>query len=166
MKKTPRHNKKTSARNLYIAGISPAEIALSLDITERTIASYKSEDRNGDNDWDTLRAARYMGKDSDERVRLLDSFVMMMQKSVAEINGDETMRPADKAKAIASLGDAYAKMLKIAKSEDPEAYKLSIIKKTIFTVIEYLNKALDKETMERLAPIFVSPEFREAFKDV
>jgi uncharacterized protein (UPF0305 family) len=166
MKISAKEHKKETARKLYIAGITIAEISQMLKVGGRTIQSYRIEDCNGANDWDSLKAARLMGKDPEERAKLLDNFVEMMRRSVAEINADETMRPKDKADALASLGDAYSKMLKVARSEDPEAYKINIIRKTLFITLGYLNKKLEKSAMEKVLEVIDSAEYKEALADV
>lgn len=166
MSMSAKERKKQAARKLYAAGFGAGDIAATLEITERTVGNYKAEDAATGNDWDSLRAAQLMGDNQEERSRLLDNFVGMMHKSVREIHEDPKMTAQQKASAIVSIGDAYSKMLKVARQEDPEAYKLSIVKRTVFLMLEYIRPVVEHDALERIVGVLGDASFRDRLADV
>lgn len=163
---TAKERKKINARKLYVAMISIDEIAEVIDVTPRTVQNYKSEDAGGENDWDTLRASKIMNDSPDERANLLDNFVTMMHQAVKDILADEKMTSREKASAIASIGDSFNKMLKVARQEDPEAYKLSIVKRTLFTVLEHIKPVTPNDVMANIISVIDDKQFRDRITDV
>ena len=74
------------------------------------------------------------------------------------------MTPELKAQMIVSLGDSFSKMGKVARQEDPEAYKYGIIKITIQKILEALKKELDTPSMEKIIEVIY--EIQDEIADV
>ncbi len=137
--------KEAIAKELYIKGMSLDNIASLLGVTKRTIQNYKSKAK----DWDTQRANALLSKGGD---KLYSSFLEAMNDFLAEIK-DSNLKADIKAEKISQIGDAFAKMQKVANYEDPEIFKHGIIKNTIKTIIlsakkNYKNKECLQELIE------------------
>ncbi|NOQ31508.1 MAG: DUF1804 family protein [Helicobacteraceae bacterium] len=139
------------ARTLFVdSKKNDAEIADILDKSERTIANYRSSDKELGVDWYELRATTYIEHSGDDKERLYSDFIGYMYDSVKEVREDEKMSAPQKASAIAAIGDSFSKMRRIAASDDPEAYRLGIIKHVIRTLLTSLNEKIESECMETI----------------
>ena len=148
---TTAQKRREIARTLSVAGKSDAEVAEILDISVRTIQNYRAKDGAEGNDWDRLRAQKHLEKDGERREYLYSDFVAYMYDSLKEIREDEATPPAEKAKMIVQLSDAFAKMKSIARQEDPELYKRGVIKH----VVKTLGKAIRDRGDDRLLEAFI-----------
>lgn len=78
---------------------------------------------------------------------MYQSFVEEMYLAIREIR-ESTLSAKDKAQALSKLGDSFAKMNKVASLEDPKTYRLSIIKRTLETLLEELKIAGESECLK------------------
>ncbi len=140
------------ARSLFVdANKSFSDIAETLGVSDKTIGNYQSKDKAEGFDWLTLRASKHISKANDTKENMYSMFTGYMFDSLKEIRENEDLSPAQKTEAIASLGDSFSKMGKIARQEDPEAYKLGIIKYTIKTLIFHIKDIIPAEHMDTIA---------------
>jgi hypothetical protein len=121
-----------------------------LGVSDKTIGNYQSKDKAEGFDWLTLRASKHISKANDTKENMYSMFTGYMFDSLKEIRENEDLSPAQKTEAIASLGDSFSKMGKIARQEDPEAYKLGIIKYTIKTLIFHIKDIIPAEHMDTI----------------
>jgi adenine-specific DNA methylase len=126
------------------------QIADTLGVSEKTISNYQTKDKKEGYDWLTLKASKHIVSSQEKKENMYSMFVGYMYDSLKEIRENEDLQAEDKASLIVSLGDSFSKMRKVASSEDPEAYKLGIIKHTIKTTLEALRVTLPKECMEEV----------------
>lgn len=146
-----RAQKKKLARDLYLGGQEITEIAATLGLSRRTIHNYKSED----GDWDDRRAHQALHGGGEKLYR---SFLASMHDFLAEIR-DSDLKPQIKAEKISQIGDAFAKMKRVANLEDPEVYKHGIIKNTIKTIISHAQKGgMKPECLEELIELIASAQ--------
>lgn len=139
------------ARSLFVdADKSIKQIALTLGVGEKTISNYQSIDKKDGFDWLTMRASKHIESSQEKKENMYSMFVGYMFDSLKEIRENEKLKAEEKASLIVSLGDSFSKMRKVASSEDPEAYKLSIIKHTVKTILESLKNSVPKECMEQI----------------
>lgn len=131
---------RTLAFDLYSKGYSIAKIAEILHKNVRTIANYKTKE------WDMKRADFFTQLKGD-RGEVYQSFVEEMYLAIREIR-ESTLSAKDKAQALSKLGDSFAKMNKVASLEDPKTYRLSIIKRTLETLLEELKLAGESECLK------------------
>ena len=131
---------RTLAFDLYSKGYSIAKIAEILHKNVRTIANYKTKE------WDMKRADFFTQLKGD-RGEVYQSFVEEMYLAIREIR-ESTLSAKDKAQALSELGDSFAKMNKVASLEDPKTYRLSIIKRTLETLLEELKLAGESECLK------------------
>lgn len=137
------------ARSLFVdANQNTSQISKTLNVSDKTIQNYQSKDKSLGFDWLTMRASKHIQSTQDTKENMYSMFTGYMMDSLKEIRENEDLSPAQKTQAIASLGDSFSKMGKVARQEDPEAYKLGIIKLTIEKILTALKKDLSIECMQ------------------
>lgn len=142
------------ARSLFVdAEKSVNQIAETLAVSEKTIQNYQSKDKSEGHDWLTLRASKVITSSDEKKENMYALFTSYMMDSLKEIRENEKLSSAQKTQAIVSLGDSFSKMGKVARQEDPEAYKLGIIKITIQKILTALKKELSVESMETVIEV-------------
>ncbi len=137
-----RAQKQKLARDLYLSGQSIDQIAATLALSRRTIHNYKSQA----GDWEELRMRQSLEGGGE---KLYKSFLESMHAFLAEIR-DSDLKPQVKAEKISQIGDAFAKMKRVANLEDPAIYKHGIIKRTLTTLILRAQKSMNPECLEAL----------------
>lgn len=153
------------ARSLFVdANQSYIQIAETLEVSDKTIANYQSKDKAEGFDWLTLRASKHIKNTQETKENMYSLFITYMYQTLKEIRENEKMSVANKAQMIVSLGDSFSKMGKVARQEDPEAYKLGIIKLTIEKILSALKKEVSVECMEKI--IETVYEIQEELADV
>ena len=136
------------ARSLFVdANKSFKEIAETLGVSDKTIGNYQTKDKKEGFDWLTLRASKHISEANETKENMYSMFTGYMFDTLKEIRENEELSPAQKSEAIASLGDSFSKMGKVARQEDPEAYKLGIIKDTVETLLANIKNVISKECM-------------------
>ena len=149
------------ARELFINGNSEAKIAELLDVSVRTIQNYKSKDETNGISWLELKAQKYINTpldSSEDKETIYSNFTKFMYESLQEIRDDEKLSAGDKTALMAQLGDSFSKMQKVARTEDPEAYKLGIIQNTLEIIAKNLKGKLSEECLEIVVNTIVDSE--------
>lgn len=142
---------KILARSLFVdASKNIKQIAETLGVGEKTISNYQSIDKKEGFDWLTLRASKHIESSQEEKQNMFGEFVTYMYAIIKEIREDEGMSVTQKAEKITSVADGFSKMRKVAAHEDPEAYKLGIVKHTIKTLLEIIKDNIDQECLESI----------------
>ncbi len=153
------------ARSLFVdANQSKEQIAQTLTVSSKTIENYQSKDKTEGFDWFTLRASKVITKTTENKENMYSMFTSYMMDSLKEIRENENLSPVQKTQAIVSLGDSFSKMGKIARQEDPEAYKIGIIKVTIEKILTALKTELSVEAMEKVIEVIY--EIQDEIADV
>ncbi len=153
------------ARSLFVdSEYSRDKIAQTLGVSPKTIENYQSKDKSLGYDWLTLRASKHIKNTQENKENMYVMFTTYMMQSLKEIRENEKMSPEVKTQAIVSLGDSFSKMGKIARQEDPEAYKLGIIKVTIEKILTALKTELSIEAMEKVIEVIF--EIQDDIADV
>lgn len=153
------------ARSLFVdSEYSQEKIAEVLNVNKKTIENYQSKDKSLGYDWLTLRASKHIKNTQENKENMYVMFTTYMMQSLKEIRENEKMSPEVKTQAIVSLGDSFSKMGKIARQEDPEAYKLGIIKVTIEKILIALKTELSVEAMEKVIEVIF--EIQDDIADV
>lgn len=139
------------ARSLFVdANKSLKEIATILVLSEKTIQNYQTKDKDEGFDWLSLRASKHIQSSNEDKENMYSMFIGYMYDTLKEIREDEDLSSEKKASLIVSLGDSFSKMRKVASSEDPEAYKLGIIKHTVQTILSTLKDNISTECMTKV----------------
>lgn len=122
-----------------------------------TARRWKSEARKAGDDWDKARSAQMIAGGGIEDVvrQTLAVVVQQVQATVESIQAAEDMPPADKVQMLASLADAYNKLMAVSKRMMPETDKLAVAIDVLRRFSEYVAKkkpALAGEFVELLEP--------------
>jgi hypothetical protein len=153
------------ARSLFVdANQNILQISETLDVSDKTIQNYQSKDKSLGFDWLTIRASKHIQTTQTTKENMYSMFTGYMMDSLKEIRENEKMTPELKAQMIVSLGDSFSKMGKVARQEDPEAYKYGIIKITIQKILLALKKELDTPSMEKIIEVIY--EIQDEIADV
>ncbi len=145
------NEKKEIAKALYLNNKNINEIAKILKLSERTIKNYKSSDSE---DWDLLKAEKYLSPKNQEL--LYNDFIQNMYNAIKEIREDNELSSSEKVNSLSKLGDSFAKMRKVATLQDPEVYRLGIIKSLLNELLTLAKKSLKKECIEELADFILN----------
>ena len=140
-----RAERRELARKLYLAGNGIDEIAQALGLSRRTVQNYKA----ADGDWDKARSDAMLSHGGE---RIYENFVEFMHDFLREIR-EADLKPEVRVEKISQLGDAFAKMRRVAQQEDPELYKRGIIKAALTTLILHAKKRLDRECLLSLVSL-------------
>lgn len=153
------------ARDLFVnSEYSKTKIAETLGVSTKTIENYQSFDKKDGNDWLTLRASKHIKNTQENKENMYSLFTGYMMDSLKEIRENEKLSADAKAQMIVSLGDSFSKMGKIARQEDPEAYKLGVIKVTIEKILTALKTELSVESMQKVIEVIF--EIQDDIADV
>ena len=142
--------KKKLAREQYISGKAPSDIALSLGVTRTTIYNYKASDLKDGIDWDELKYLKVTDiKDLEKKEK---EFLYTLVKSFEEALSDiQTLTdPKEKLKLLTQYASTYYK-LKIPNKEDCKIKKAEIASKTIYTISDLALKTQNDETISFLS---------------
>jgi len=139
------------ARSLFVdANKSYIQIAKILDVSDKTIQNYQSKDKSLGFDWLSLRALKNIKTTNETKENMYSMFISYMYESLKEIRENDKMSVEAKAQMVVSLGDSFSKMGKVARQEDPESYKLGIIKLTIEKILSALKNELDVKSLQKV----------------
>lgn len=153
------------SRSLFVdANQSQEQISETLGLSIKTIGNYQGKDKTLGFDWLTLRASKVIIDTTENKENMYTLFTGYMMDSLKEIRENEDISSAKKTQAIVSLGDSFSKMGKVARQEDPEAYKLGIIKLTIQKILTALKTELSIESMEKVIDVIY--DIQEDIADV
>ena len=92
------------ARSLFVdANKSYADIALALEVSDKTIANYQSKDKSEGFDWLTLRASKHIKETQETKENMYSMFITYMYQTLKEIRENEKM---GRKKYFAGAGNA------------------------------------------------------------
>ena len=142
------------ARSLYVfKSMSIPRIAVALNIPHRTISRWKSDAKSNGDCWKSARTNALMaGGGTGNLDILLSEFITFFNATMEEVKADGEMSPLDKVGAIASLGDAYTKVIKSAGKTDPAKTQLAIALDVIKKLMTYLETSGDTDAITALVP--------------
>lgn len=131
--------------------------AVKHDVPVATARRWKSEARRAGDDWDKARSAQMIAGGGIEDVvrQTLAVVVQQVQATVDSIQAAPEMPAADKVQMLASLADAYNKLVAASKRLMPETDKLAVAMDVIQRLGEYVAKrkpVLAGEFVELLEP--------------
>lgn len=150
MSLTKAQRARAIAKALYLSGKEIDSIAEIIQVTARTVQSYKAADLKDGIDWEKLRVVKYMDSSQKDSESLYGDFVTHMYASLEEIRTNKELSTAQRIEAIAKLGDSFSKMRRIAAAENPEAYTHGIIKMTIQKLIKIIRPNISDECMNTI----------------
>lgn len=145
-------------RAAYVIDQFGLEIAaLKLSVPTGTARRWKSEAKDAGDDWDRARSAQLIAGGGMEEVirQTLAVVVQQVQATVESIQAAPDMSPGDKVQMLASLADAYNKLMAASKRMMPETDKLGVAMDVVKRLSEFVAKrkpGLAGEFVELLEP--------------
>lgn len=165
------YSKKTQqkARNLYVhSHYNLSVISITLDVSNGTLARWKSNAQIGGDDWDIARSADMMsGEGFDKAVsKVIEDFMVMFQTAMDDIPNEKDLKASEKVKILASLSDAFTKMISSAGKVAPNLSKLGIATQILKLQAEFIQQKFPQHAtafLEILEPfgIEVAKEYSE-----
>ena len=134
------------ARSLFASGYSTAEIAESLDVSERTLRRWRSDD---DQDWNRER--------EDRRSRDPQDLMEELENLMKTVMRDESLEPAAKADAVAKLDRRLASLHE--RFDDP-AVKSYVAEDIAEWVARHMGDA-EKSVMRKVLVGYVDAVYME-----
>ncbi|MDB5802279.1 MAG: hypothetical protein JWL63_3218 [Rhodocyclales bacterium] len=131
---------RRAVRAAYIFNQLSLEVAaIKVGVPVATARRWKSEAKEAGDDWDRARSAQMIaGGGMEDIVRqTLAVVVQQVQATVDAIQSNETMSPQDKVKALASLADAYNKLMAVSRRMMPETDKLAVAMDVMKRLLEF-----------------------------
>jgi len=131
--------------------------AMKHGIPEATTRRWKRDAKQAGDDWDKARSAQMIAGGGIEDVvrQTLAVVVQQVQATVEAIQANPDMPPTDKVQALASLADAYNKLMAASKRLMPETDKLAVAMDVVKRMAEFVAKrkpALAHEFVELMEP--------------
>ncbi len=129
--------------------------AIKNGVPEATAKRWKREAKAAGDDWDKARSAQMIAGGGIEDVvrQTLAVVVQQVQATVETIQAAQDMPPAEKVKLLASLADAYNKLMAVSKRLMPETDKLAVAMDVVKRFGEHIAKhkpALAGEFVEQI----------------
>lgn len=139
------HSEETrrAVRAAYIFDQLSLEMAaLKNEVPFATARKWKRDDKVAGDDWEKARSAQMIAGGGIEDVvrQTLAVVVQQVQATVQAIQGDENMPPSTKVDMLASLADAYNKLLAASRRLMPETDKLAVATDVLKREAEFIRK--------------------------
>jgi len=132
--------------------------AMKHGVPDATAKRWKREAKQAGDDWDKARSAQMIAGGGIEDVvrQTLAVVVQQVQATVETIQAAPDMAPADKVQMLASLADAYNKLMAASKRLMPETDKLAVAMDVIKRLDSYLreNHPQQASSFAELLPVF------------
>lgn len=132
--------------------------AMKHGIPEATARRWKRDAKQAGDDWDKARSAQMIAGGGIEDVvrQTLAVVVQQVQATVEAIQANPDMPPGDKVQALASLADAYNKLMAASKRLMPETDKLAVAMDVIKRLDAYIreNHPMQSGAFAELLPVF------------
>lgn len=102
--------------------------ALKIGVPIATARNWKRSAKAAGDDWDKARSAQLIAGGGIEDVvrQTLAVVVQQVQATIEAIQADPNLQPSDKVKMLASLADAYNKIMAASRRLMPETDKLAV----------------------------------------
>jgi len=141
------NSKAVIAKALYLSGHNSERIASILDVTVRTVQSYKAKAQKQGDNWESQRISKHLDHAQKDQESIYADFVEHMYEELRNIRADKKLKTKERIEALSRLGDSFSKMRNIAAVENPEAYKHGIIKATIEMFISIIQPVVSKDCL-------------------
>lgn len=139
------HSEETrrAVRAAYVFDQLGLEVAaIKFGVPTATARRWKQEGKREGDDWDRARSAQMIAGGGIEEVarQTLAVVVQQVQATVETIQDSTEMKPGDKVQALASLADAYNKLMGASRKLMPETDRLAIAMDVIKRFGEFTAK--------------------------
>ncbi|KZL25661.1 DUF1804 family protein [Pseudovibrio sp. Ad37] len=142
-KKPSRADQKRLARRLFVLDRQAIPtVAFSIGVSESTLRRWKKDAATGGDNWDAARSANALAGEGLEAVvtSVVEDFVSMFQATIEQIKASENIDPPEKVKLMASLSDAFNKMVASAGRVAPKLSELGVAQDVLQRFAEFIRK--------------------------
>ena len=133
--------KRHEARKLYIyKRLSTPVIALQIGVSAATVRRWKREAKARGDDWDAARAALMVSGEGLEATvsHVVEEFTIQFQAALEALKAED-IPPDERVKLMASLSDAFNKMVGAAGRVAPKISQLSVALDVLRRLGEYIR---------------------------
>jgi len=138
-----KEDKRKEARRQFIHDQQSVPlIAVAIGVSEATVRRWKRDAKaNGDN-WDVARAAHVMAGEGLETVvsDVVEQFVILFKATIEQVKEDQDLKPDERVKAMASLSDAFNKMVASAGRVAPKISELGVANDVLQRQAEFIRE--------------------------
>ncbi|BCB26463.1 hypothetical protein SKTS_13490 [Sulfurimicrobium lacus] len=115
--------------------------ALKIGVPIATARNWKRSAKAAGDDWDKARSAQLIAGGGIEDVvrQTLAVVVQQVQATIEAIQADPNLQPGDKVKMLASLADAYNKIMAASRRLMPETDKLAVATDVARRMLEFIR---------------------------
>jgi hypothetical protein len=134
---------RRAVRAAYVFDQLGLEVAaIKHQVPVATARRWKAEARRAGDDWEKARSAQMIAGGGIEDVvrQTLAVVVQQVQATVDAIQAAEDITPGDKVQMLASLADAYNKLMAVSKRMMPETDKLGVAMDVVRRMAEFTAK--------------------------
>lgn len=138
-----KNDKKRDARKAFVHGQqSIPVIAVTIGVSEATVRRWKRDAKAGGDNWDIARSANLMAGDGLETVvaDVVEQFVTLFKATVEQLKEDSVLLPEERVKAMASLSDAFNKMVNAAGRVAPKISELGVANDVLQRQAEFIRE--------------------------
>ncbi|KZK97300.1 MULTISPECIES: DUF1804 family protein [unclassified Pseudovibrio] len=142
-KKPSKADQKRLARRLFVLDRQAIPtVAVSIGVSESTLRRWKKDAATSGDNWDAARSANALAGEGLEAVvaTVVEDFVSMFQATIEQIKVSETIEPPEKVKLMASLSDAFNKMVASAGRVAPKLSELGVAQDVLQRFAEFIRK--------------------------
>ncbi len=134
--------KRRAARKAYIyERLSIPAVAVKIGVPAATLRRWKREAREKGDDWDAARAAIMLSGEGLEAVvsSVVEEFTIQFHAALDQLK-NEDIAPDERVKLMASLSDAFNKMVSAAGRVAPKISQLSVALDVLRRLGEYIRE--------------------------
>lgn len=116
-------------RRAYVTeGLALPAAAFKAGVPEGTARRWKREAAGDGDDWDRARSAQTLAGEGRDAVltQSIEGFVIQFKMAVDSVTDDPDIAPADRVKLLASLADAFNKVIAAAGRVSPKISELGV----------------------------------------
>lgn len=134
--------KRDARRAFVFQRQSLPTISLALTVSEATLRRWKREAKERGDDWDVARAANTIAGEGMEAIvaAVIEDFVVLYQATIEGLKGDPNVAPAERVKLMASLADAFHKMISASGRVSPKISELGIAMDVLKRLGDFIRK--------------------------
>ena len=134
--------KKRQARRRYIFDRqSIPTIAVALGVSQSSISRWKRDAKTKGDDWSAARSAHMVAGQGLEAVvsDVVEEFVTLFQATIEDIKTSEKLDASDRVKLMASLSDAFNKMVASAGRVAPKISELGVANDVLMRLADFVH---------------------------
>ncbi|KQI67990.1 hypothetical protein AN189_13030 [Loktanella sp. 3ANDIMAR09] len=134
---------RAKARTMFVQSrLSLVVIAQQLGVSRATASRWKKAALQEGDDWDVARSAAVMAGQGHEKMvsDAVEGFAEMFQTTMSQLRTNEDMKPEDRVKLMASLADAFNKMMGAAGRASPKLSALAVATDVIQRLADFIRE--------------------------